>query len=235
MTTKRGARPRVLACGATPRASRSGLASVVGVVVLAIALSVALFAGGQKATPGATVEIAGHVTVDGNALPVYVAAANDAAQGRTAPTLRGVGFDGTRVVIAPSDRPTAVFFLAHWCPHCQAEVPRIVALAREGTTNGVNVFAVATGTAADRDNFPPSKWLAREHWPFRVLVDTAGFTAARAYGLSAYPFMVFLDAQGAVVGRLACEVAPDELAAVFEALVTGRALPIAGPGASSGA
>jgi thiol-disulfide isomerase/thioredoxin len=59
--------------------------------------------------------------------------ADDTACGMTAPILVGQDFDGETVRIdAASDGPTMVVFLAHWCPHCNAEVPRINQLRDEG-------------------------------------------------------------------------------------------------------
>ena len=126
-----------------------------------------------------------------------------------------------------------VVFLAHWCPHCQAEVPRIVVLARSGQIP-VPLIGVVTGTDSSAPNYPPSAWLARVGWPYPVLVDTKTYTAATAYGLPGYPFLVFIDAQGKVAGRLSGEVTPSDLTKLFAALAAGKALPIPGtPGASS--
>jgi thiol-disulfide isomerase/thioredoxin len=172
------------------------------------------------------------VTVDGEQLPQLVDPSRDPAVGRPAPALEGVGFDGAPVR-TPSGEPHVVVFLAHWCPHCQAEVPRIVALEERGGTEGVAVLAVATGTSADAPNFPPSAWLEREHWPYPVLVDTAAGTAAGAYGLASYPMLVFVDAQGAVAGRVSGEVPESELAAMFAALAEGRPVPVPGGGEAS--
>ena len=47
-----------------------------------------------------------------------------------------------------------VVFLAHWCPHCQAEVPELVELAKEGVFDGVDVTAVATGTPTRTPQLP---------------------------------------------------------------------------------
>ena len=58
-------------------------------------------------------------------------------------------------------------FLAHWCPHCQAEVPRIVTLAKAGAFDGLDVASVATGTSSQYPNYPPSAWLARRSGPSR--------------------------------------------------------------------
>ena len=52
-------------------------------------------------------------------------------------------------------------FLAHWCPHCQAEMPRLVALAKAGKLDGVDVTGVATGTNPGYPNYPPSAWLKK--------------------------------------------------------------------------
>ena len=61
----------------------------------------------------------------------------------------------------------AIWFVAHWCPHCQAEVPRIVALAEQGRLpEGVDVAAVSTAVDATAPNYPPSAWLDRVGWPF---------------------------------------------------------------------
>jgi thiol-disulfide isomerase/thioredoxin len=138
------------------------------------------------------------------------------------------------VTIAPTVKPQVVMFLAHWCPHCQAEVPRIVDLAKMGAFKGIDVAAVATGTSPEAPNYPPSAWLKRENWPFPVMVDSASGTAAEAFGLSSYPYFVFVDAQGAVVGRAAGEIPPSDLQKILNALEAGNPLP-KGSGASSSA
>jgi thiol-disulfide isomerase/thioredoxin len=222
--------------------SRAWLWGAVGVVVVAAGIVAAVVsAGGGGSTSssghghaGGTVEIASRVTVQGAPLPTLPDSGSDPAVGRAAPTLVGVTFSGAPLTVTDTGQPFAVVFVAHWCPHCQAEVPRIVALARSGQIP-VPVVGVATGTDPAAPNYPPSAWLAREHWPFPVLVDTSHATAATAYGLPAYPFLVFVDAHGAVAGRLSGEIAASDLAKVFAALGAGRPLPIPGtPGASSG-
>jgi hypothetical protein len=108
-----------------------------------------------------------------------------------------------------------------------------VSLAQDGQIEGVDVHGVLTGTSDRQDNYPPSAWLASEDWPFGVAVDDAEQTAARAYGLTSYPFMVFVDADGQVVGRVSGEVAEDDLEAIFAALAAGETLPLTAGGGSS--
>ena len=205
-------------------------------VVLAGILAVVLSAGGGSSSSGGgvkpgQVEIA-PVAVSGTPLPTLTDPTNDPAVGKTAPTLTGVTFNRSPVTIGNTGQAHVVIFVAHWCPHCQAEVPRIVSLAKAGPIP-VPIVTVATGTDSSAPNYPPSAWLAREGWPYPVLVDSKTETAATAYGLPGYPFLVFVNAQGQVVGRLSGEIAPSDLTKLFSALAAGKPLPGVSSGASS--
>ena len=207
-----------------------------GAVVLAGILAAVLSAGGGSSSSGGRVkpgqvEIA-PVAVSGTPLPTLTDPTNDPAVGKTAPTLTGVTFNRSPVTIGNTGQAHVVIFVAHWCPHCQAEVPRIVSLAQAGQVP-VPIVTVATGTDSSAPNYPPSAWLAREGWPYPVLVDSKTETAATAYGLPGYPFLVFVNAQGQVVGRLSGEIAPSDLTKLFSALAAGKPLPGVSSGASS--
>src|SRR5205807_1210728 len=118
-------------------------------VAVAVIAAVALSGGGGNTSSG-SVEIA-KVTVEGASLPTYPdSGAADTAVGHDVPTLVGKKLgSGGPITIAPDGRPFVVAFVAHWCPHCQAEVPRLVALQKTGELSGVRVVAVATGTSPD--------------------------------------------------------------------------------------
>lgn len=209
-------------------------------IVIAGVVAVALSAGGGGSsgsgsgggTTSGQVEIASTVAVSGTPLPTLTDSTNDPAVGKTAPTLTGVTFKGSPVTIGNTGQAHLVIMVAHWCPHCQAEVPRIVSLAKAGQVP-VPIVTVATGTDSSAPNYPPSAWLAREGWPYPVLVDSKTETAATAYGLPGYPFLVFVNAQGQVVGRLSGEIAPSDLTKLFSALAAGKPLPGVSSGASS--
>lgn len=204
-----------------------------GAAILAIAAVTAVASGGESSKEAA-VEIADKVTVQGESLPQLPAdPADDEAVGSAAPTLSGVTFNGDLVEITSDGRPQVLVFVAHWCPHCQAEVPRIVELVDQGKNAGVAMTAIATGTDAAAPNYPPSAWLKRERWPFPTLVDTAQARAAEAYGLTGYPFLVFIDAQGNVAARVSGEVSESDLTAMLSALAAGESVPLPGSGASS--
>ena len=192
-----------------------------------------MLASGSDTPASAKVEIAKKVTVDGTALPAFSSVTNDPGIGETAPGLSGQTFNGKAVSVTDDGKAHVLVFVAHWCPHCQTEIPRIVELEKSGGTKGVAVTAVSTGTDKNAPNFPPSAWLKDEGWPYPVLVDTASSTAGRAYGLTAYPYLVFVDANGKVAARVTGEIEPTALAKMFSALAAGDKVPIPGSGASS--
>jgi len=217
-------------------------AIVVGIVaILGVLLAISALGGdggdggdGGGGGGGDRVEVSAEVDVEGTGLPDFTGAGRDPAIGASAPRIGSVTFDGSSIEAGgATGSPYALIFLAHWCPHCQAEVPRLVALADGKTIEGVDVVGVATGTSEQRPNYPPSRWLAREEWPFPVLVDDVASTAARAYGLTSYPYMVFVDAQGKVAGRTSGEVSESDLRKIFSALAAGEPLPLPGAGGSS--
>ena len=215
---------------------------IVGIlaVIVAVAVVVAVAAGGGDDSGsggggnGSAVEVA-PVSVTGTALPPFPESGADRAIGETIPTLTGTSlFDGADMTIEPTGTPQIVIFLAHWCPHCQAEVPRIVDLANDGKLDGVDVSAVATGTRSNQANYPPSAWLEDEDWPYPTMADSSTFTAAQAYGLTSYPYFVFIDGSGQVVARSIGEVSSDDLTEAVNALKAGEPVDI-GTGSSSSA
>ena len=149
----------------------------------------------------------------------------DPAIGKTVPTLVGLSLAGKKVSIGNDGKPRVILFLSHSCPHCQAEVPRIVELAKQGKLDGVVIDTVTTNTSKSLPNWPPSKWLKREHWPFKpVLADDSRLRAFFGYGGQAFPYFVFVDADGKVVARAAGELAPATIAATISRLAKGQSV-----------
>jgi len=215
--------------------------AVLGVIALVAVVAVVVVAssGGDDGGDGgraAKLQTARRLTTDGASLPAFQGSTRDAAVGLAAPTLDSVDFAGKPAQAGgATGSPYALVFLAHWCPHCQAEVPRLVEAAKGGKIAGVDVVGIPTATTDQQPNYPPSAWLAREDWKFPVVLDAANGKAARAFGLTGYPYFVFVDAQGKVAGRASGELGSDQIEAIFEALADGESLPITGSGASSSA
>ncbi len=153
-----------------------------------------------------------NVVVTGDSLPEF-GDGTDAAIGMTAPVLEGFGFLGNEVNTSPGT-PMLLVFLAHWCPHCQAEVPVLVKWSQSGLVpENLDVIAIATGTDQSAPNFPPSNWLASEKWPelWPVLVDSQDQTAGNAFGLAGYPFMTLVGSDGMVLWRNSGEITAEAL------------------------
>jgi thiol-disulfide isomerase/thioredoxin len=148
------------------------------------------------------------VTSTGTALADLPDSGTDPAIGKPAPALAGSSFDGSAVTVTPGhDGPMLLLFVAHWCPHCQREVPRVVKWVAAGSApKNLRIVAVSTGQKESNGNWPPSAWLTRENWTLPVLVDSAARDAAVAYGLSGYPYFVIVKADGTVGYRGAGEV-----------------------------
>jgi thiol-disulfide isomerase/thioredoxin len=162
----------------------------------------------------------GPVEVQGTSLPALGSSdvASDPARGMAAPIVIGQDFDGNTVRIdAASDGPTLAVFLAHWCPHCNREVPRINQLRDQGAfPEGLNIIGISTGISPDRPNWPPSQWFKDMDWTYPVIadgidVDQQKFIAADAYGLDSFPFMVLIGKDGKVLARWSGEREPDAL------------------------
>lgn len=165
------------------------------------------------------------VEIDGDALPALGGASieSDPAVGMRAPIVRGEDANGNAVTIdAATDGPTMVVLVAHWCPHCNAEIPRLVELRDEGRLpQDLNLVAIATSSEPTRPNFPPDEWLDDLDWSWPVVVDDVDLAAQTwvspdAYGLDGFPFVVLIDGDGNVAARWSGESEKDEMLARIE-------------------
>ena len=198
--------------------------AIIAVIIGGAAIVAISSSGSDSNTSSGNISEFSEITVTGEELPAFdsVSSATDAAIGMTAPVVSGKGFTGTEVTTDGAGTPTLLVFLAHWCPHCQREVPLLVEWEKDGKTpTGIDVIAVATGTDPANPNFPPSEWLAREEFPalWPVIADSADKKAADAFGLSGYPYFVLIDAQGKVFKRLSGEIPMDQLTEIINQMI----------------
>ena len=159
------------------------------------------------------------VSIQGDALPTFESPEKDAAIGLEMPEITGQDFSGRTVKIEDDGHPKIVMFLAHWCPHCQAEVPVVQDWLDSGATHDhVKLFSVSTATDPTQPNYPPSEWLQREGWTAPVVVDDAESSAGAAAGVNSYPFFVFVDEDGKVSSRWAGELTIEAIEAAVAAM-----------------
>jgi len=208
----------------TPRRSRSRAPLLVAAglaVVVLVALAVAVLSGGgddetttSDAGSDSDAATTGTVVASGAPLPELTDSSEDPAVGMTFPTLTGVDQSGEPMTISADGGPMMVLFVAHWCPHCQREVPVVQGWVDDGgLPAGVDLVTVSTAIDPEAPNYPPDEWLAREGWTAPVLVDADG-TAATATGLSAFPYFVAVDGDGKVALRATGELSTDQLDAI---------------------
>ena len=180
----------------TSRRSSSSTPLIIGgLVVVLVALGFAVFGGSDDPAPsGFDLATVTQPTIEGEPVPT-------GATGVPAPYVRGDALLSEGQNELPIEgEATMIVFLAHWCPACNAEVPVINSwLAEDGLPEGVELRTVATGIDPTRPNFPPDQWLRERSWTVPTIVDPDGSIAA-AYGLEAYPYWVFVDRDGTVVG-----------------------------------
>ena len=168
------------------------------------------------------------VEVVGTPLPTLDSSGSDPAVGTRAPVLNGFGFDGTPLTIGEAgDGPVLVVFLAHWCPHCNAEIPRLLEWQQSGAMPAdLKLVAVATAVSEGAPNFPPRQWLEAKGWNLPAMIDqsqgaqSAG-VAASAYGASGWPYLVLVGDDGLVKARYAGELEVADLQALVEAGLAG--------------
>jgi thiol-disulfide isomerase/thioredoxin len=203
----------------------------IGVIAVAaiLALVFAMLGGGDDKSDATKDGESAPVTVTGDTLPRFSSDAQNDSPGGPAPVLQGKNFAGEDVTIPADDgKAKAIFFVAHWCPHCQREIPNLAEwLQNNELPDNVEIAFVSTrvmesGTTA---NYPPSEWLAANGFAgYPTIADTKDDNPAyAAYGAGGLPYVVFLDADNNVVLRTAGELGDSSVYTdIFDALSKGE-------------
>ncbi len=194
---------------------------VIAIAVLALAAILVTSAGGDDddsaGSSAAGVEETQPVDVSGTPLAPFESTSDDGAVGTAAPVVDGKTFTGEPISVGGTG-PQVLVFVAHWCPHCQREVPFLVDYFDEhGMPDGVDVRSVSTAVTSQRPNYPPSAWLEREDWTVPTMADSDEGDAATAFGLTAFPYFVAIDKDGDVAARASGELEEAQLEALFDA------------------
>ncbi|MFM8825465.1 MAG: TlpA family protein disulfide reductase [Actinomycetota bacterium] len=148
----------------------------------------------------------------------------DEAVGVQVPVVDGYSFDGSAVSldVAASGRPTMLVFLAHWCPHCNNEIPRIIEWAEtKGVPGSLRIVGVATSSRSDQPNWPPSQWLVDKGWEWETIADTQNGDIMAAYGGTSFPTIVFVNADGTVSNRVSGELGVVALTGIVKTFMEG--------------
>ena len=185
--------------------------AVILVLGLAIAIGVTL-----SSEPVAAGLPEGETTVTGDLLPELAGENDDnIALGLSAPIFSAPNENSEIVNLEKNGNAKALLFLAHWCGYCQKEVPVVQGFIDSvGVPPGVDVIAIATSIDRGRENYPPQRWLADEGWSETQLYDLDR-EIGNAYGLTAFPYWVFLDKDLNVVARRTGNLPADMVGALL--------------------
>ena len=151
----------------------------------------------------------GEVAVEGDDLPFLETGAADPAVGLTAPTVTGETFDGEQLTIGADGNAKIVVLLAHWCPHCQVEVPLVQNWVESGgLPEGVDLYGatVLTNRVRDGRTWPPQDWLESEGWTSPTIKDDQQNSIVNAYGMTGTPTYVVLGPDNENLGRISGEI-----------------------------
>jgi|GEM_PF-2171976 len=153
-------------------------------------------------------------------LPLFEQGQPDAALGVRLGDVSGLEYyTNTDLTFDPADgTPRAWLIWAHWCPHCQRELPAVTDWYTEnaGDYPDVELVSITSSIDPDRGN-PLEPYLDELQTPFPILVDSDS-SLAQQFGVNAFPFWVFTAGDGTTVLRVAGYLEVDQVADIFAQL-----------------
>ena len=205
--------------GSTPSADKGpmGAKIAIGAAIVVVLIAIVVFAV-QDGGGGSVNKVAFQpATVTGASLPTIPDDGSaDPAIGMTIPTVEGKSFDGSKVEIKPGT-PMVIAFVAHWCPHCQKEVPLIAGWQAAGQLGSTKFIGVSTAAEESKGNFPPASWLEKESWKNTTLVDDPTSKVLSSFGGASFPTLIAVKADGTVALRLTGELSLDQVKSLTDA------------------
>ena len=179
-----------------------------GVLTVVLVIGAVALSGGDD-TGGTSPAPAGQVTID--RAPGPQLQVGDTIPAFTAPMLGG----GTMTWDDYLGTPTVLAIWAPWCPHCQAELPRLSA----GVDAHPGVQMASVVTAIGQEPGPtPEGYLASHGLTFPVGVDDAAMTILQGMGVQSFPTTYYVDPSGTVVDVTVGEVPDDQLTQILDDL-----------------
>jgi thiol-disulfide isomerase/thioredoxin len=141
------------------------------------------------------------------------------AQGEKIPTFSAPELTSGTVDLADYEgSPLAIPIWAAWCPNCQKEMPVLEKLSQEFP----DVPVVSIVTSQGQEPGPtPEKYVADNNITFPNAVDDTTGKLREAFGVTGFPTVVFVNADGTVNTTVEGLRGEAELRGYFEAIQTG--------------
>ena len=198
------------ASGARSSNTWIAIAAVIAVVVL-VAM---FFSGGGDdggSGDGFAPSAAGSVTVDRASGPLL-------ATGEEVPDFQAPSLDGGTISWSDVEgQPTVLAIWAPWCPHCQAELPRLAAAV--DARPEIQLVTITTAYGVQPGPTPP-EYMADEGLTFPVAVDDGSQTLLQGFGVESFPTTYYVASDGTVVTSTTGEVPSDQLGSILDDLAT---------------
>ncbi|WP_088549504.1 TlpA family protein disulfide reductase [Paenibacillus aquistagni] len=105
---------------------------------------------------------------------------------------------GREVQIQYADKPTVLLMFTSWCPYCNEDAPKIVAL-EEKYRDRLQVYGVNLLYQDEVSEL--ESYVDRHQSTYPVLMDETG-DMHRKYGRTGFPALFFLNKQGEVVDQI---------------------------------
>lgn len=128
-------------------------------------------------------------------LPVSALALN---QGDKLPSFTGQDMDGKTIDSATfiGKKPVMLIFWASWCPNCTREVPKVNALRKKYSSQGMEFIGINVGHNDSEGK--ARRFMDKTGITYPVIFDNKG-TISRQYGVQGVPTILIADKKGIVV------------------------------------
>lgn len=181
----------------------------VGAVAILAVVGALLLGGGNDGDDTSSAAPAGDVSIDRASGPQLEV-------GEQVPAFSAPGLDGGTVSWGDVEgTPTVLVVWASWCPHCQVELPILVPATQ--ARDGIELISVTT--AIGQNPGPtPSAFLADEGLVLTTAVDDEAGTLMQGLGVSSFPTVYYVGADGSVVNATVGESPEGAIEANLDAI-----------------
>jgi thiol-disulfide isomerase/thioredoxin len=143
---------------------------------------------------------------------------------KSAPKLSGETVEGGTVDVADYRGEVVVLNVwGSWCPPCRAEMPHLVTVADEMTSQGVQFVGINT---RDTDKTPAQRFEKEYEVPYPSLYDPSGKLLLRfprgSLNPQAIPSTLVLDREGKIAARALKALGEDELREMLKPIVAEK-------------